>query len=94
MLLSTLKKTLPILLLLLIRTEAFADSAILDLTGSNLIVSIEQYGGDQSLDLTSYGNNHGISIIQKNTGKKKNKEIKPLLETKVGGQAVLGRQRR
>lgn len=68
MLLSILKKTLPILLLLSIRTEAIADSAILDLTGSNLIVSVTQYGGDQSLDLTTNGNNHDVEIIQKNTG--------------------------
>jgi len=68
MLLSILKKTLPILLLLSIKTEALADSAILDLTGSNLIISVSQYGGDQSLDMTLNGNNHDIEVMQKNTG--------------------------
>ncbi len=68
MLHSIPKKTLLILSLLLIRTEAFADSAILDLTGSNLIVSVSQYGGNQSLDLTTNGDNHDVEIIQKNTG--------------------------
>jgi len=68
MLLSILKKTLPILLLLSIKTEALADSAILDLTGSNLIISVSQYGGDQSLDMTLNGNNHDVEVMQKNTG--------------------------
>ena len=68
MLLSILKKTLPSLLLLSIITEALADSAILDLTGSNLIISVSQYGGDQSLDMTLNGNNHDIEVMQKNTG--------------------------
>jgi len=68
MLHSIPKKTLLILLLLLIRTEAFADSAILDLAGSNLIVSVSQYGGNQSLDLTTNGDNHDVEVIQKNVG--------------------------
>ena len=68
MLFSILKKTLPILLLLSIRTEAIADSAILDLTGSNLIVSVTQYGGDQSLDMTLSGNSHDVEVMQKNMG--------------------------
>jgi len=68
MLLSILKKTLPILLLLSIKTEALADSAILDLTGSNLIVSVTQYGGDQYINMTLNGNSHNVNVMQKNTG--------------------------
>lgn len=68
MLYSILKKTLLILSLLSIRTEAYADSALLDLTGSNLTITIGQYGGNQLLDLSVTGNNHTVQIIQKNTG--------------------------
>lgn len=68
MLYSTLKKMLPILLLLFIKTEAVADSAILDLSGSNVTITIGQYGGNQSLDLSVTGNNHSIQVVQRNVG--------------------------
>ena len=65
---STLKKTLPILLLLLIRTEAFADNAVTinqvtSGNSNNITVSVE--GSDNITNFSFGGANNTVNIEQK-----------------------------
>jgi len=62
-------RTIALLLLIKINSVVYADSVILDLTGSSAIISIQQLdAGSHTADVTLSGNGHDVWVKQEGSG--------------------------